>query len=158
MELLRRNEKINKVFLIDQNNKAHGEVSVAQAFNIADSAGLDVVQVDYNKDDVMVCKVLDWGKIKYSQSKRKTQHQKKTKEVTIKGNIGENDLKRKVGDVHKFYNVGMDVVVTIIAHRYAANKLEIMERITALLPVGSDTSIQSVSASKRIIKIRGRKD
>ena len=159
MELLKKN--INrKIILIDNDGNSYGELSTAQAFQKADEAGLDVVVVN-DKNNKMVCKLLDWGKVKFDQQKRDSKQRqnskRKHKAITIKGNISDHDLERKARDVNKFHDSGYDVTVTLITYRNAVNRTEAMSRIMDMLPISSNTSIESVSSNKRIIKIRGKK-
>ena len=159
MELLKRNINRN-IILIGNDGNSYGELSASQAFQKADEAGLDVVIVS-DKGGKTVCKMLDWGKVKFDQQKREQKQRQSTKRkrkaVTIKGNISDHDLMRKIKDVNKFHDAGYDVTVTLITYRNAVNRAEAMARIMELLPISADTSVESVSVSKRIIKIRGKR-
>lgn len=155
MELIKKNSRTGSVILIDGDNNSRGEITLTEAFNIADDYALDVVQVDY-KDDVMVCKLLDWGKIRYNKQKKKQQTKRKRKEVTIKGNIAPHDLERKIKDVNRFIGSGNDVSVTIVIHRYSTSKQELIDDIISMLPIAKDTTIESVNLGKRLVKFRGK--
>ena len=154
MEVLHRNSnKYPEVILIGEDGSNIGKVSLKAAFSQADSAGLDVIKVGFN--GFAVCRLMDYGKVKYQQQKRKQPKPKKRKNITIRGNIGPKDLERKVNNVSKFVSSGHDVIVTLITARNQGNKKEVLDNIIGLLPVNGATSIQSINAGKRIIKLQG---
>ncbi len=64
-----------------------------------------------------VCKILDYGKFRYQQTKkeketRKSQHQIKVKEVKLKPNIDEHDLQTKLKHAREFLLKGNKVKIT----------------------------------------------
>ncbi|MEM6537898.1 MAG: translation initiation factor IF-3, partial [Pseudomonadota bacterium] len=80
----RINESITspQVLLIDDTGEKRGVVSTDQAIQIANDAGMDLVEVSPNTTPP-VCKVLDYGKFKYQQQKKKNEAKKKQKVVEI---------------------------------------------------------------------------
>jgi translation initiation factor IF-3 len=62
-----------EILLIDENGDQLGKISVDRAFELAKEAGLDVVVVA-EKADPPVCRILDYGKLRYDQ-KRKLKNQ-----------------------------------------------------------------------------------
>jgi len=117
---MRANDRIlaDPVVLIDENGKPHGEVSLSQARELAQTAGLDLVEVS-PKAQPPVCKILDYGKFQYSQAKQFRQnkaHQKKveTKGVRLGLRTDKHDLDFKKSQVEKFLKKGNKVKVEIV--------------------------------------------
>jgi len=52
-------------------------ISLQEALKLADEMGLDLVEISPNQDPP-VCKIMDYGKWKFEQSKKKKEQQKKT--------------------------------------------------------------------------------
>ena len=94
-----------------------GVVSLEEALNRADQAGLDLVEISPNADPP-VCKVQDYGKLKYQDQKKKSEARKKqktidVKEIKMRPNIDIHDYEVKMRAVHKFIGEGNKVKVTI---------------------------------------------
>ena len=143
------------IILIAETGENIGKMPLTTAFSHLENTGLDLVEVGV-QDNLPVCRLMDYGKVKFNQQKnKKSQKPKRKKEITIRGNIGIKDLERKAIDVHKFVNAGHDVVVTIITARNRVDKRENIENIMSYLPITTTTSVESVNPGKRIIKIKG---
>ncbi len=102
---------------IDENGEQLGIISADEAMNRADSAGLDLVEVQPNVDPP-VCKILDYGKYKYEAQKRANEARKKqkivdVKEIKLRPNIDEHDYQVKMKNVRKFIDAGDKVKVTL---------------------------------------------
>ena len=67
-----------RVRLIDENGENHGIVPIGDALAMARDAGLDLLELSPNADPP-VCKILDHGKFKYEEQKRKNEARKKQK-------------------------------------------------------------------------------
>ncbi len=111
-----RQIRVPKVRLIDENGEQVGVVSTSDAQRKAEDAGLDLVEVVATSNPP-VCKILDYGKYRYDQTKRekeskKSQHQVKVKEVKVKPNINEHDLQTKARRAREFLSKGNKVKVT----------------------------------------------
>lgn len=110
--------RISPVFLIDHTGKSHGSVPTAQALQLAREAGLDLVEVAPAARPP-VCKILDYGKFKYQQSKKDDKarsHSKagQLKEVKIKTvRIGDHDLMIKTNHAMEFLKEGNKVQFTL---------------------------------------------
>jgi len=94
-----------------------GVVSLEEALNRAEQAGLDLVEVSPNADPP-VCKIQDYGKLKYQEQKKKSEARKKqktieVKEIKMRPNIDIHDYEVKMRAVHKFIGEGNKVKVTI---------------------------------------------
>ena len=60
-----------------------GVVSLAKAKELADDAGMDLVEIAPNADPP-VCRIMDYGKFLYGESKKKQEAKKKQKQITVK--------------------------------------------------------------------------
>jgi len=94
-----------------------GVVPLEEALEQAAQAGLDLVEISPNADPP-VCKVLDYGKLKFQEQKKKSEARKKqkvieVKEIKMRPNIDTHDYDVKMRAVHKFLGEGDKVKVTI---------------------------------------------
>ena len=94
-----------------------GVKPTAEAIEIAADHGLDLVEVSPNAEPP-VCKVLDYGKFKYEEQKKRNEAKKKQKVVSIKEikmrpSIDIHDYETKMKAAHKFLGNGDKVKVTI---------------------------------------------
>lgn len=94
-----------------------GVMRPADAMEIAAEAGLDLIEISPNADPP-VCKVLDFGKYKYEQQKKKNEARKKqkvvdVKEVKLRPNIDTHDYDVKLRNAQRFLESGDKVKVTL---------------------------------------------
>jgi translation initiation factor IF-3 len=115
----RVNEDIQaqQVRLIDENGEQLGIVSTRDAISKAADAGLDLVEVAGNVDPP-VCKILDYGKLKYETQKKKSEARKKqktidVKEIKFRPNIEQHDYDVKMKAMRRFLEEGDKVKVTL---------------------------------------------
>ncbi|HET8996524.1 MAG TPA: translation initiation factor IF-3 [Acetobacteraceae bacterium] len=115
----RVNEEIRspQVRLIDQDGEMQGVLSAREAQNRAFQVGLDLVEISPNADPPVV-KILDYGKFKYEQQKKKNEAKKKQKvieikEIKVRPNIDENDYQVKLRAMKMFIDEGDKVKVTL---------------------------------------------
>ena len=106
-----------QVRVIDDQGENHGVISIDHALEIADEAGLDLVEVSPQVKPP-VCKVLDYGKYKYEQQKKANEARKKqkiidVKEIKMRPGIEEHDYQVKMRNVRKFLDHGDKVKMTI---------------------------------------------
>ncbi|MBO4747006.1 MAG: translation initiation factor IF-3 [Clostridiales bacterium] len=113
------NEEIRfeKVRLIDADGTMVGIVPIEQARKAADLAGLDLVLIANNPDNP-VCKVMDYGKYLFEQSKREKEARKnqkviETKEVGMKLTTEDHDLNVKTKNACRFLKDGNRVKVIV---------------------------------------------
>ncbi|HYZ22468.1 MAG TPA: translation initiation factor IF-3 [Rhodopila sp.] len=109
--------RIPQVRLIDQDGEMIGVMSSREALQRAYSVGLDLVEISPNADPP-VCKVLDFGKFKYEQQKKRNEAKKKQKvieikEIKVRPNIDENDYQVKMRAMKSFIEEGDKVKVTL---------------------------------------------
>jgi translation initiation factor IF-3 len=105
-----------KVRVIGAEGEQIGVLSIYDALKKAEEAGLDLVEIAPNVVPP-VCKIIDYGKFRYDQTKRekeskKAQHQIKVKEVKLKPHIDDNDLETKKRHARDFLVKGNKVKVT----------------------------------------------
>ena len=115
----RVNEEIRvpQVRLIDEEGEMQGVMTVREAQSRAFAVGLDLVEISPNAEPP-VCKILDYGKFKYEQQKKKNEAKKKQKiveikEVKVRPNIDENDYQVKLRAMKGFIEEGDKVKVTL---------------------------------------------
>lgn len=94
-----------------------GVVSRNEALDMASDAGLDLVEIAPNADPP-VCKILDFGKYKYEEQKKKNEAKKKqrvieVKEVKFRPSIDDHDYEVKMRSMQKFIGEGDKVKVTM---------------------------------------------
>ena len=113
---LRCNEqiRISPVRLIDERGVQAGVVETAEALRRARDAGLDLVEVSPNERPP-VCKIMDYGKFKYSQSKQKQKHhEQKLKEIRLRPKTDPHDRAIKVDHARRFLEHGDRVQFTML--------------------------------------------
>jgi translation initiation factor IF-3 len=106
-----------KVRLVDERGEMLGVVNRADALTRASEAGLDLVEIAANADPP-VCKILDFGKFKYEEQKKKNEARKKqkvieVKEIKLRPGIDDHDYDVKMRSMHKFIDEGDKVKVTM---------------------------------------------
>jgi translation initiation factor IF-3 len=136
-----------------------GVVKIDDALQKAQDAGLDLVEVAPNSKPP-VCKILNFGKIKYEakkklQNSKKKQHVIKIKEVRVRPAIGENDLNTKMNMGRKFLKDGCKLKVTIMFRGRELSRAQemgdaILERIKVMLEDISEPDQQSELEGRRI--------
>lgn len=115
--LINENIKAKQVRLIDANNENRGIVSIKEALAIAEEEGLDLIEISPQANPP-VCKVLDYGKYRYEQQKKKNEAKKNQKVVEIKELklrpvIETHDYEVKMKQAKKFLEQGNKVKFTM---------------------------------------------
>jgi len=115
----RVNHQINvpQVRLVAEDGSMVGVVTTREAISMATDAGLDLVEVSPNATPP-VCKILDLGKFKYEEQKRKNEARKKqkvieVKEIKLRPGIDIHDYEVKMRSVHRFLEEGDKVKITM---------------------------------------------
>jgi translation initiation factor IF-3 len=106
------------VRLVDNDGSQLGIVSLREALDRAEEAGLDLAEISPSAQPPVV-KILDWGKYRYEQTKqlqksRKNQKQVEVKQVRLGLKIGDHDLQVKLARARKFLEVGHKVKVSLL--------------------------------------------
>ncbi|MFU7501201.1 MAG: translation initiation factor IF-3 [Candidatus Tisiphia sp.] len=112
-----REIKVNQVRLVDENGNMLGIVSIKNALEQAEKAGLDLVEISPNAEPP-VCKILDFGKFKYESKKRVHDAKKKQKiivlkEMKFKPNISQGDFNVKLRKIKDFLKEGDKVKISL---------------------------------------------
>ncbi len=115
--------------MVDADGEMVGVISVKEGIELAAEVGLDLVEVSPNADPP-VCKILDYGKYKYEEQKRRNEARKKqkvidVKEIKMRPNIDVHDYDVKMRSVRRFLDDGDKVKVTI---RFRGRELSHQER------------------------------
>jgi len=105
------------VRVVGEDNEALGVMKRVEAQEMADTKNLDLVLIA-PQGNPPVCRIMDYGKFRFEQSKREKEQRKSQKHVELKEvrmslNIGDNDFNTKVGSALKFLKSGDKVKVTI---------------------------------------------
>ncbi|PHS35109.1 MAG: translation initiation factor IF-3 [Robiginitomaculum sp.] len=106
-----------KVLLITETGEKKGVVSIDDALAHARSVKLDLVEVAPSPD-LPVCKILDYGKMRFEAQKKKSANKKRQKtqqlkEIKMRPNIDTHDYLVKTRNIQKFIDRGDKVKVTI---------------------------------------------
>lgn len=152
------NEEIRakEVRLIGSNGDQLGIKPFREAMQIAQDAGLDLVNVAPTAKPP-VCRIMDYGKFRYETQKkekeaRKNQKVVELKEVRFSATIDEHDFQTKLRNVVKFLKEGDKVKMSVrfrgreIAHASIGQK--VLERVAA--------EVAELSIVERHAKLEGR--
>lgn len=118
-----------------------GVVAIRDALERAREAGLDLVEVSPNAEPP-VCKILDYGKFRFEEQKRKSELKKKqkvveVKEIQIRPGISEHDFQVKMRAAEKFIGNGDKLKITMrfrgreMTHQQLG--MEVLNRVKTIL-------------------------
>ncbi len=123
----RTNEQItaSQVRVISSTGKQLGIISIREALNHAEDEGFDLVEVSPDANPP-VCKIIDYGKLKYKEQKSKKEAKKKqktieVKEIKIRPGIDKHDYEVKIKALSKFIGSGNKVKVSM---RFRGREME----------------------------------
>ena len=123
----RTNEQItaSEVRVISSTGKQLGIISIREALNHAEDEGYDLVEVSPDAKPP-VCKIIDYGKLKYREQKSKKEAKKKQKtieikEIKLRPGIDTHDYQVKLKALHKFILGGNKVKVSM---RFRGREME----------------------------------
>lgn len=132
----RTNEQItaSEVRVISSTGKQLGIISIREALNHAEDEGYDLVEVSPDAKPP-VCKIIDYGKLKYREQKSKKEAKKKQKtielkEIKIRPGIDTHDYQVKIKALSKFIGGGNKVKVSM---RFRGREMEHQDLGFALL-------------------------
>ncbi len=113
------NEEIRdkELRVIDADGEAIGIMSAAEALKIAEEKNLDLVKIAPQAKPP-VCKIMDYGKYRFEQTKREKEARKnqriiEIKEIRLSLNIDKHDFETKVNHAKRFLESGNKVKVSI---------------------------------------------
>lgn len=113
-----RDIRAKEVRVIDPDGNQVGVIPIYKALAIAADFGLDLVEVSPMANPP-VCKIMDYGRYKYEQTKQLQEAKKKQttfqlKEIKVRPKTGEHDLQTKLGHIRKFIGKKDKVKVTVV--------------------------------------------
>ncbi|GFZ84708.1 translation initiation factor IF-3 [Elstera cyanobacteriorum] len=154
----RINDEINsmQVRLVAADGEMVGVVSLREALERAEDAGMDLVEVAAQAVPP-VCKILDYGKFKFEEQKRKAEARKKqkiieVKEIKLRPMIDDNDYAVKMRAMVKFIEEGDKVKVTL---RFRGRELAHQELgMQVLIRVRDD--LEAIAKVEQMPKMEGR--
>lgn len=147
--------------LIDSEGKNHGVVPVLEAMELADSAGLDLVEMDPTSDPP-VCKILNYGRHRFLEQKRTAEARKKqkiveVKEIKLRPGIDDHDYDTKMKAARRFFEEGDKVKVTLrfrgreIAHQDLGYRL--MTRVKAETATVAKVELEPSMEGRQMIMV-----
>ena len=133
--------RVREVSLIGNDGEQLGVFPTQEAINMAEEKDQDLVEVAPNSSPP-VCRIMDYGKFKYQQSKRAHEAKKKqkiihVKELKLRPNTDQHDYDFKLKNAFRFLESGDKVKVLVffrgreIVHRENGQKL--LVRVTKTL-------------------------
>lgn len=145
-----------RVRVISQTGEQVGVLALYEALARAEEEGLDLVEISPGANPP-VCKIMNYGKFRYDQTKRekeskKAQHQIKVKEIKLKPNIGTHDLGIKQEHAREFLIKGNKVKITCMFRGREAAHPEIGEKLMQKLC----DDLEDVATPEAPLKMFGR--
>lgn len=152
------NEQIRdkEVRLIGEEGEQLGVMSAKEAMKLAEEAGLDLVKIAPTAKPP-VCKIVDYGKFKYEQTRKEKEAKKKQKTVEVKEirlspNIDTNDLNTKMNAARKFIAKGDKVKITL---RFRGREMAHMANSKHILDDFAE-NLSDVAMVEKAPKVEGR--
>ena len=145
-----------RVRLVDERGNMVGVVGRNEALTMAANTGLDLVEIAPGADPP-VCKILDYGKFKYEEQKKKNEARKKqkiieVKEIKLRPSIDDHDYATKMKAMNKFIEEGDKVKVTM---RFRGRELAHQELgMNVLIRVRDD--LDGIAKVEQMPRMEGR--
>ena len=157
-ESLRINGEIRarEVRVTDAKGAQLGIMSAREAYKLAQEAELDLVKIAPTAKPP-VCKIIDYGKYKYEQTRKEKEAKKKQrtveiKEVRLSPNIDTNDLNTKVNNAKKFISKGNKVKVTL---RFRGREMAHVQQSRHILDDFAEM-LSDIAVVEKAAKLEGR--
>ncbi len=131
-------------------------VPTYKALATANDFGLDLVEIA-PKANPPVCKIMDYGRYKYEQTKKKQEAKKKQstvqiKEIKVRPKTGSHDLETKIGHIRKFIGKKDKVKVTML---FRGREITLSRQARELLLKIAE-EVSDISIVERHAKFEGR--
>jgi len=154
--LINEQIKAKEVRLIGEEGEQLGVMSIEEAREKAEEAGVDLVLIA-PKAEPPVCRVIDYGKFRYEQSRKEKEAKKKqkvieVKEIRLSPNIDDNDVKTKANMARKFIEKGDKVKVAL---RFRGREMAHMQESKHVLDDFAEM-LQDVANVDKQPKVEGR--
>jgi len=148
--------RAREVRVIDPDGKQLGILGVREALAAAAEFGLDLVEVSPTANPP-VCKIMDYGRFKYEQTKKQQEAKKKQttfqlKEIKVRPKTGEHDLQTKLGHMKKFLERKDKVKVTVM---FRGREIALSDRGRELLQQIA-TEMEELAVVEQYPKFEGR--
>ena len=152
------NEQIRdkEIRLIGESGEQLGIMSSKDALKMAKEAGLDLIKIAPTAKPP-VCRIVDYGKYRYEQTRKEKEAKKKqkvteVKEIRFSPNIDENDLNTKANQARKFLAKGDKVKVSL---RFRGRE---MAHMSATKQILDDflAKVEDVAVVEKPAKLEGR--
>ncbi|MBL0713423.1 MAG: translation initiation factor IF-3 [Desulfosarcina sp.] len=153
---INRKIRAREVRVIDPEGEQMGVVPIETALTTAADLGLDLVEVSPNANPP-VCKIMDYGRYKYEQTKKKQEAKKKqttfqVKEIKVRPKTGDHDLNVKMGHIRKFLGKKDKVKVTVL---FRGREITLSDRGRELLQRIA-TEFEEIAVVEQYPKFEGR--
>ena len=152
------NEQISarEVLVIDTDGTQLGAMGLQEALQAAAHKKLDLVNVAPQARPP-VCRIMDYGKFKYEQSKREREARKNQKQITIKEvkmrpNIDSHDFAVKVKNARRFLQEGDKVKVTVMFRGREITHSQNAQRLCRQLA----EEVGEIGVVERVPRLEGR--
>jgi translation initiation factor IF-3 len=159
----RINEEIRayRVLLIDEAGEKQGEMPLSAALEAAVEAGLDLVEVAPQAQPP-VCKIMDYGKFRFEEQKKKAAARKNAKaveikEIKVRPGIDDHDYAVKLRAIERFFEEGDKVKVTLrfrgreMAHVHLG--MEVLQRMRAYFENKAKVEMEPRFEGKQVIMV-----
>ena len=158
MKEMQINEQIRdrEVRVISSTGEQLGIMSAKDALKKAEEKNLDLVKIAPTAKPP-VCKIIDYGKYKYEQTRKEKEARKKQKtvelkEVRLSPNIDTNDLNTKINNAKKFISKGNKVKVTL---RFRGREMAHVQQSKHILDDFAET-LADIAVVEKPAKMEGR--
>jgi translation initiation factor IF-3 len=148
--------RAREVRVIDPDGNQLGILQIREALAAASEFGLDLVEVSPTAKPP-VCKIMDYGRFKYEQTKKQHEAKKKQatfqlKEIKVRPKTGEHDLQTKLGHIRKFLERKDKVKVTVM---FRGREIALSDKGRALLEQIA-TEVEQAAIVEQLPKFEGR--
>lgn len=153
--------RVQNVRLISPEGEQIGVVTTQEALKKAENFGLDLVEVSPNAKPP-VCRIMDYGKYKYEQSKKekiskKKQHTITVKELRLRPRTDDHDLETKIRHARKFIEQRNKVKFTILFKgremAYQDMGTDLLSRVQMMLEDIAKLDMEPKMEGRRMIMI-----
>lgn len=148
--------RVKEVRLVSEEGEQLGITPIREAMDIAIEKGLDLVEVAPSAKPP-VCRLMDFGRFRFEQSKREKEARKKqkiisVKEVKLRPNIEDHDFETKAKNARRFLSDGDKVKVTIMFRGREITHPDLGEKLSVKLA----EQLSDISAVEKNPKVEGK--
>jgi translation initiation factor IF-3 len=148
--------RAREVRVIDPDGNQLGILQIREALAAASEFGLDLVEVSPTAKPP-VCKIMDYGRFKYEQTKKQHEAKKKQatfqlKEIKVRPKTGDHDLQTKLGHIRKFLERKDKVKVTVM---FRGREIALSDKGRQLLEQIA-TEVDQTAIVEQLPKFEGR--